>query len=467
MNGRHPDRAALERFLDDTLSEGESRDLQRHLFICPDCEERLLKLLAGPAAFSPAFPRDDYPRDDHPRDDYRGGIRSLLDDYRSEVGAHRHRLAGERTAAVELWREIEPHGHGRRRTLVWEDARFQSWGFHELLIERARQAVLEEPHQGEALLRLALDVAELLDREEYGPGSVEAAKARTWTYLGNAFRIVGDFRQAEDAFQTAELYLSRSWLDPLDEALLLELKAPLRRAQRRFDEALELLAGAIAIYHEVNEPHLKGRALMMKGVVLQYQGACQEAADCFRTSLFLLDGIREPRLVGMTQYNLISCLQEAGRSAEAAALIPEARRLMEQVGTRSDQGRLRWTEGRVAASLGRYGEAAEALSELREAFLRDGITFDAALVSLDLATVYLRQRRIEETKRLAAEMIPVFQSREVHREALAALIVFQRAAEMEQLTVGLLEEIGAYLQQARRDPHLRFREEARSTAGQP
>jgi tetratricopeptide (TPR) repeat protein len=448
MNGRHPDQATLEQFLGGTLPERESRDLQRHLFICPDCEERLLRLLAGSATSVPD------------RNDYRGTLRRLLDDYRSEVGTHRHRLTAERTAASELWRQIEPLPQERRRLLIWEDARFQSWGFHELLLDRARQETLETPQRVEDLLRLALDVTELLDGEEYGPGSVEAAKARTWTWLGNACRVLGDFRQAESAFQTAELFLSRSWLDPLDEALLLELKAPLRRVQRRFDEALELLESAIAIYREVNEPHLQGRALMMKGVVLQYKGDCQEAADCFRDSLFLLDGSREPRLAGMTRYNLISCLQEAGRSAEAAALIPEARRIMEQVGTRSDQGRLRWTEGRVAASLGRYEEAAETFHELREAFLEDGIAFDAALVSLDLATVYLRQRRIEETKRLAAEMIPVFQSREVYREALAALIVFQRVAEMEQLTVGLVEEIESYLRQARGNPQLRFREES-------
>jgi tetratricopeptide (TPR) repeat protein len=456
MNDRHLDRTALERYLRDTLSDRESRDLQRHLFICPDCEERLLALLPGAAPSPHPLPRND---------DHRGLIRRLLDDHRSEIGAHRGRLAAERTTAFALWREIEPLSHERRRTLVWEDARFQSWGFHEFLLDHARLEALEAPQRAEDLLRLALDVAERLDGEEYGPGSVEAAKVRTWAYLGNAFRVLGDFRQAENAFQTAELFLSRSWLDPLDEALILELKAPLRRAQGRFDEALDLLADAIAIYREVNEPHLQGRALMTRGLALQYKGDYEAAADCFRTSLYLLDGLREPRLVGMSQFNLIGCLQDAGRSGEAAALIPEARRIMEQVGTRSDQRRLRWTEGKVAASLGRYDEAEDAFRELRRIFVEDGIAFEAALVSLELATLYMRQRRIEETKRLAAEILPVFQSREVYREALAALIVFQQAAEMEQLTVGLVEEIAAFLQQARGNPQLRFREESPAKAG--
>jgi tetratricopeptide (TPR) repeat protein len=449
MSTWHPDRAVLERFLGGRLSERESHALQCHLFVCHDCEERLLALLPGPSTFPASFPDDDY----------RGLIHRLIDGYGSEAGAHRHRLAGERAAAPGLWRELEPHDPERRRTLAREDPRFATWGFHELLLDRSRLVVLNDVHRAEDLLRLALDVTGRLDPEAYGSGGVEAAAARTWASLGNVLRIRGELHQAESAFQTAERHLSRSWLDPLDEALLLELKASLRRAQRRFDEALELVEGALAIYREVNEPHLHGRALMIKGVVLQYKGAPSEAADCFRRSLFLLDSLREPRLVGMCQFNLISCLQDAGRSAEAASLIPEARRMMEEVGTRSDQWRLRWTEGRVAASLRRDEEAEEALREVRDAFVESALAFDAALVSLDLATVYLRQHRAEETKRLVAEMIPVFQSREIYREALAALIVFQRAAEMEQLTTSLVDEVSAYLRQARGNPQLRFRGE--------
>lgn len=325
-------------------------------------------------------------------------------------------------------------------------------------MDRSRQALLEDARDAEHLLRLALDVTERLQPGEHGPGSVEAAKTRAWAHLGNALRVQGEFRQAETAFQTAEHYLSRSWLDPLDEALLLELRAAQRRAQRRFDEALELIEGAIAIYREINESHLRGQALMVKGLTLQYEGDLEAATDCFRASLQFLDAGKEPRLAVMSRFNLVGCLQDAGRSAEAAELLPETRRSMEQAGKRFDLLRLRWTEGKVAASLGRPAEAEEALLEARQGFMADSLAFDAALISLDLATVYLRQHRMEETKRLVAEILPAFQAREVHREAVAALIVFQRAADMEQLTLGLVEEVAAYLRQARSDPQLRFRE---------
>ncbi|HEV8577791.1 MAG TPA: hypothetical protein VGX68_01815 [Thermoanaerobaculia bacterium] len=445
MLDRHPDNELLERFLCGDLTEEGSRALQRHLSLCAGCEERLIALLPEPAGSCDGLEDDE------------DLLRRLLADRRGEISSRVQRLTAERTAAAALWRELEPFEPVRRRSLVAGNFRFQSWGFFELLIERSYQAVLEDAREAEELLRLALDVAEQLDPGEHGPEAVAAAKARAWTHLGNTLRVLSEFRLAETAFQTAELHLARSWLDPLDEALLLEFKAPLRRAQRRFGEALELIEDAIAIYRQVNEPHLQGRAWMVKGLTLRYQGDVEAAASCFRTALSLLDGLQEPRLLALCEGNLIGCLQDTGRSAEAAALMPEAWRRMNEAGKRTDRLRLRWTEGKVAASLGRPAEAEAAFLEVRQAFLADSLGFDAALISLDLATLYLQDGRSEETKRLAAEILPVFQSREVYREAAAALIVFQRAAEMEQLTLGLVDEVAAYLREARRDPHLRFR----------
>jgi len=94
---------------------------------------------------------------------------------------------------------------------------------------------------------------------------------------------------------------------------------------------------------------------------------------------------------------------------------------------------------------------------VRDELVASGLAYDAALAALDLAALYARAGRAAESKRLAAEMLPIFRSREVHREALAALVVFQRAAEMETVTLALVEEISRYLEQARLDPEMRFR----------
>jgi len=442
MGEWHPERKALENFLGGRLAEPDSRALERHLFTCAPCEERLLSLL-------PAAPEE------------RGGgygelIRDLLEEVRPEMGDRKALLAQERREAQALWQLLLKLSPAERLRRAADEARFHTWGLFELLIEESRHPAEIEPLRAEEQLRLALALTDHLSPVRYGQGSVEAAKSRTWAYLGNTLRLLSDFRQSEQAFQMAELYLSQSWHDPLDEALILDLKGSLRRAQRRFDESVSLLDDAIGLYREVNEPHLQGRATMTKGLVLQYNNDFPGATACFRTSLFLLDGAQEPRLVVASQFNLISCLFDSGRIAEAAGLIPEARHLMEQTGTRSDLLHLRWLEADVAAALGHSAEAEEAFLEVKEALSEARLAFDAALVSLGLAALYAREGRTAEVKPLAEEIIPIFQSCEVPQEALAALIVFQNAAEREQLTLGLVEEVTAFLEKARSNPGLRF-----------
>ena len=55
-----------------------------------------------------------------------------------------------------------------------------------------------------------------------------------------------------------------------------------------------------------------------------------------------------------------------------------------------------------------------------------------------------------ELKRLAAEMIPVFESRDDQRKALAAFLLVQKAAEAEQVTFALLQEVSTSLEKSRR-----------------
>jgi hypothetical protein len=52
-------------------------------------------------------------------------------------------------------------------------------------------------------------------------------------------------------------------------------------------------------------------------------------------------------------------------------------------------------------------------------------------------------------KELAGEMVAVFRSQNVAREALAALLTFQTAAFMDRATISLAQEIAAALVRTR------------------
>jgi len=68
----------------------------------------------------------------------------------------------------------------------------------------------------------------------------------------------------------------------------------------------------------------------------------------------------------------------------------------------------------------------------------------------------LEEGRAAEVKALAEELTKVFAEKGVHREALAALRLFAKAARREKATAELARRVLRFLFRARYDQDLRF-----------
>jgi hypothetical protein len=110
----------------------------------------------------------------------------------------------------------------------------------------------------------------------------------------------------------------------------------------------------------------------------------------------------------------------------------------------------------LAAARGDFARAEQAYLEVRRRCTEQGIGYDAAMVSLDLAILYLKEGQMADVQRVAEEMLPIFQAQDVHREALAALRLFQEAARHQELTIEKARAVAAYLKEARTEPGRRF-----------
>jgi hypothetical protein len=66
--------------------------------------------------------------------------------------------------------------------------------------------------------------------------------------------------------------------------------------------------------------------------------------------------------------------------------------------------------------------------------------------------------RTAEVQALTVSLAEVFESKGVHREALAALQLFKEAAERETATAELARRVLAFLFRARNDQGLQFKE---------
>jgi hypothetical protein len=98
---------------------------------------------------------------------------------------------------------------------------------------------------------------------------------------------------------------------------------------------------------------------------------------------------------------------------------------------------------------GSLWEAELALWELRDGFLARGAGFDAVLVCLDLAQLFLRQGRELELRRMVEDSIPRFEEAGADPYGVEALRFLQ---DGRPVTPELLEKMARFLQEARHDP---------------
>jgi tetratricopeptide (TPR) repeat protein len=374
-------------------------------------------------------------------------IRRLQD----EVGHWDERVAVlEGPEAKELFAALQDLPFEEQLTRVLDDESFQTWGLCQLLLGRSLEAGFEDAAKAVNYAELAVKISQNLE-DTYDPHWVLDLRARAQGHLGNARRVLGELRSAEMSFREAERFLSRSMTgNEIVRAEVLHLKASLRRAQRRFPEALALVDQALEIYREHDDAHGAGISLLKKAKLLEDGEDLDAAIRILQELAAELDPQREALLLAYARHNLVLCLTEAGHYQAAADLLPETRERLAAQGRSLNLVRLRWTEGRITRGLSRTGEAEEAFREVQREFLARGMGYDAALASLDLAILYAREGRTAELKLLAAEMAPIFESRDVHREAMAALLMFRNACEEERVTVELATQLARQLHHQRR-----------------
>jgi tetratricopeptide (TPR) repeat protein len=335
------------------------------------------------------------------------------------------------------------------------NTRFRSLALVRLLLEESRRHV---PADLRSAYELAVTAQAVVSHAPAGPG-VTDLHAKAAAAVGNALRGLGDLAGAESRFALARHLITYGGVtDALVYAEVDWLEGILRRDQRRFEESEELLGRSVALYRLGGKEQAALYPLVALGLLSFERQDYREAKEIFRAVLRTLDPAAEPRLYYYAHHNLANALCEEGDYAAAAELVAAGRTLYEGFSDRYTQSRLAWLEGKIAAGMEHLEEAERAFLALRAYFLSEGIGYDAAMVSLDLALVYLRQGRAAELRQLAEELQPVFAAEDLHREAGAALLLFEEALREERVTEKLVEELSVYLKRARSNPELRFRE---------
>lgn len=449
----HPDDLMLEGLVK-AFEDDENWTVLEHLATCRPCQRRLEILIEKRKARR--SPLEDRLGKVLPWPAGEVEYESTLDRVFASVLGYHATFERERAAIPGLLAELLAVSLEERRRLVEREPRFHTWAILDGLLEQSRAEAFLDPQAAESLAELALLQSEKLTFETFSPAMLRDARARCWGHIGNARRLQSDLKSAEEALRTAQHLLQQGTGDAMERAQLAELKASLLSDQRRFDEALRLLRRGITLYRQAGERHRVGRSLVQMSTVHHYAGDLERAIMVLSEAIPLIDPRREPRLLLCARHNLIDFLADVGRFMEAKKLFSEARSLYQQFPDAWAQNRKDWVRGKIARGLGQHEEAERAFLAAREGFIGDGVAYDAALASLDLALLYAEEGRRADLVRLAHEMAPIFFSRQIHREALAALSFLRQAIEAQRAERALVERVASFLKRAQHDPECRF-----------
>lgn len=347
------------------------------------------------------------------------------------------------------WSLLESMTEEQQLAVVRRVREYQSWALMEKVAAESVVQASRDLDRAGSLARVAEEIAGQVRGPEGWCNSVRGYAAG---HAANVTRVIGDLKDARSGLEVAK----RLWLvgsDPdhvLDPGRLLDLEASFCCSERRFEEALARLDEAFPV------SHCPARILIQKGFTLEVMGEYEQAVEALLQAKSLLEHEGDVRLRNIMSFNLAVNLCHVGRHAEAIKLVSKVREVAGDM--RDELGVLRasWLDGRIAAALGRSEEARWLLEGVSRQFASRQLWYDVALAQLELTVSLLEEGRTAEVKAVARELAKVFRTQGVHREALVALQIFEKAVQRDEATAELANRVLRFLFRARYDQGLRF-----------
>ncbi len=433
----HPKSESFAALVAGRLGRDDRKRVIRHLIAgCVDCGDAAASafqvLESGRFGFAPR----------HRPESYEFPIRYALRAARASFA----RLERERDlAAGEVAVALEGDLRHLPALSPREAGGVRGWARAEALLESVERFRTESPARAVEVARLAVEAAVRLDPEAHPAGHVADLRCRTHAELANVHRLIGDLVAAERSMAVAQEHCEEGTGALGVAADLIDRCASLRIDQRRFAEAEEMLDRLIAIRRAEGQPTQVGKALVLQGIAAVYGEDPAVGRLRFLAALDELDPAADGRLVMIALHNLVDCEIELDRFEAARRAQTSLAPLYERHAGEMDLLKRRGQEGKIAAGLGDFRAAEAIFRETRAAYERHGMPVYVAHADLDLAAVWIRQRRFAEVYKAADQLVASFSALGIGREALASFLLLKEAAGNEEAAIALIRRVASQL----------------------
>jgi tetratricopeptide (TPR) repeat protein len=270
--------------------------------------------------------------------------------------------------------------------------------------------------------KLACVLAEAIGRKGAVGKDYEDACGQAWSQLGNANKVVARFRAAETAFDRAKLHFDKGSGAPDLIATFWEMFAGLRRSQRRFAEAADSLRQAQEYRERDGKIEDLAKCFICQAINYSYMPDPERAVERAQLAVRLLPGDADQKLIYSAVHALVFNLVDAGRSPEAAECLAEAEDLLDLQREPLLEAKRIWLRGHLDVGLG-LPTAEVHFKRAARVFERHGMLYEQGMVLLELALFYAVSNRDDELSATLGEILPVFKTLRIRREAMMARLL--------------------------------------------
>lgn len=403
----HLTRHELERFRINRSGPVEKRKVMSHLLAgCKPCRDNARQVF---------FPRKlDYTR-------MFERLEGVFHDADVSVRAERRR--GE-----ELWRLLEPLDATQRLLWVKNDPRLHIWGLYNLLLNEGRKVLRQDRGEAVGLFHLVWMIAQKLNPDLYGDTRVRDFQGIAATELGNAKRLYGDLRGAEEDLARAEELLGLGTGDLLDRAYLLGIRATLKSDLGYYEDAAVMFREAVSCAHQMGDRHLEATYLTAWSSSVGWMDPERGLELAARAEAKLEPGA-DPHLELGVRHLKVLWMNEAGRTAEARTLLEEARPLYADFPDPVTQGRLLRVESHLTRGEGNLEESERKFRELVAFYERYDFDLDLAIAGIDLSQVLSLRGKVSEAATLLRGLYPFLEARKLNADILRSWLAVQEAVQ--------------------------------------
>ena len=439
----------VERHYDDeallALLEKAPLDVDAHLTSCTDCSEKLdtFRTISAVLQEQDVWDTAEVHRDPVPE--------TILN-----LRAFADRMAFEDTQAEEYVRELLAGPREEWMPRLMAHPEWRTAGVARRLLADSRRAVERMPPDALEMTALATEVTDRLD--VHGGCSPARLRGQAWHDRAYALFYVGRFSEALAATETADANLQDCVVDDYDRARIAIIRALSLRAMEDIPTAAAAVRFSAAAFVRFGDVTRLASARLAETHLLFTQGDFDTALGVLEQLERQLRDTPDANIHARVLGNLGYCLWKLGRIEDALQYHEAAAVLLADLGTHTEEVRVRWNVASILASVGRIVEAKLRLEELRKSFDDLGMTSESALVSLDIADLMIAEENFEAVEEICRAAMASFERAGIpySARALTALAFMREAARHRTVTPALVKHVREYLRQLPQNGKLLF-----------